>query len=130
MLILQIASDASSRFPCKVAPLGRIGTNSTHKFFLVYFLFIYWVILCEKKYLLDGSLGVCYERVNGLVSERVRDVCSSTINNQSNFLFLFRVHVTWYFCLFQMISWNFCFSPHNWLQLKLASQWLKFTQSE
>ena len=56
-----------------------------------------------KKYLLVGAPGVCYERVNGRVNEWEMYVfhtnqIGSTVNNQSNFLFLLQVHATWYFC--------------------------------
>ena len=94
---------------------------------------------CKKKYLLVGASDVLW--TGGSWFSRSVDqwemyVChtnqiGSSINNQSNFLFLLRVHVTWYFCLFQLNgNLKLLFFSFKWLQLKLTNQWLLSTQSE
>ena len=92
-----------------------------------------------KKYLLVGASDVLW--TGGSWFSRSVDqwemyVChtnqiESTIKHQSNFLFLLRVHVTWFFCLFQLNgNFKLSFFSYKWLQLKLTNQWLLFTQSE
>ena len=102
----------------------------------IYDLLSYFYV---KKYLLVGASDVLWTGGSwffGLVNQWEMYVChtnqiGSTINNQSNFLFLLLVHVTWYFCLFQLNgNLKLLFFSYKWLQLKLTNQWLLFTQSE
>ena len=116
-----------------IAMLLLVSWMSTHNHrFEVFFV--------KKKYLLVGTSGLYYERVNGWVSEWVggwvRDV---RISHQSDWIYYkqsikFLVFVTGTCNMMLLLVWNgnltLLFFSYQWLQLKVTNQWFLFTRSE